>query len=105
MTFYKPFFNNVPPFNFNHAFRPSENIYEPDYETQLDNPSLTSENEKKTISQIKNNRNKSLKLNSFYDYLKETDNIIILALLFFLYIQKSPSKPLMLCLLLLLFED
>ena len=52
----------------------------------------------------KKNYKKSPNLGLFYNYFQETDNIIILGLLFFLYSQNSHKSPLSIILLMLLFD-
>ena len=53
----------------------------------------------------KSNYKNPFNLGIFSNYLQETDNLIILALLYFLYTQKSSDMTLMICLLLLLLDD
>lgn len=89
MTFYNPFF---PPFmkfpskNYTNNNKPVNNI-----------PKLPEKTEK-------NNCKQSSNLGIIYNLLQDTDTLIILALLYFLYSQEVKDMPLMLCLFLLLFD-
>ncbi len=53
----------------------------------------------------KNSHKKPNNLEFLYDYFQDTDTLIILGLLYFLYNQETQHLPLMLCLFLLLFEE
>ena len=125
MTFYNPLFYNYPPFfnkqSTNHAknvnnsnqkssFQPkSQNNFKPTLPGNTENaqnpntknPSLPPITHNQ-FDNKKSNHQTPLNLGIFSNYLHETDNLIILALLYFLYTQKSSNMPLMLCLLLLL---
>lgn len=128
MTFYNPLFFNYPPFfnkqstnnaknvnNYhqNSALKPkSQNNYQAS-STQIskltkniDSQNIKfSEGETNHIDNKKSNYKNPFNLGIFSNYLQETDNLIILALLYFLYTQKSSDMPLMICLLLLLLDD
>lgn len=127
MTFYNPLFFNYPPFfnkqstnnpknvnNYhqNSALKPkSQNNYQASTQFSKLTKNIDSQNikfsEGKTnhIDNKKSNYKNPFNLGIFSNYLQETDNLIILALLYFLYTQKSSDMPLMICLLLLLLDD
>ena len=86
MTFFNPFF---PPF----------------YGFQNINSTGNTQNANSLpeIAQKNNCENRSLQTNS-HNLFKDTDTIIILAILFFLYNQEQKNFPLILCLFLLLFD-
>lgn len=128
MIFYNPFFSGFPPFPFEKSTKASrkvDNDLKKSYfnstrqdikaENNVDtlpknsNCIVSSENFSDTSGCPSDNKKSNPKLSfnfgKFSDYLQETDNIILLALLYFLYIQKSSSGPLMICLLLLLLDD
>lgn len=86
MTFYNPFF---PPFlNFP---RPNFTNNSQVVDNTLKLPESTSEKRSSPLPFLQN-------------IFQDTDTLIILALLFFLYNQENRSLPLMLCLFLLLFD-
>lgn len=94
MIFYNPFF---PPY----AKFPKPN-YNP---SSINTPKNNSDNTPKLPEKTqKNNCKQSHNLEIIYNILQETDTLIILALLYFLYTQDIKDTPLMLCLLLLLFD-
>ncbi len=127
MTFYNPLFFNYPLFfnkqstnnaknvnNYhqNSALKPkSQNNYQASTQFSKLTKNIDSQNikfsEGKTnhIDNKKSNYKNPFNLGIFSNYLQETDNLIILALLYFLYTQKSSDMPLMICLLLLLLDD
>ena len=128
MTFYNPLFFNYPPFfnkqstnnaknvnNYNQnssSKSKSQNNYQAS-STQISEltKNIDSQNikfsEEKTnhIDNKKSNYKNPFNLGIFSNYLQETDNLIILALLYFLYTHKSSNMPFMICLLLLLLDD
>lgn len=128
MTFYNPLFFNYPPFFNKQSTNHAKNVHNQTKKSQTQPKSqnnifpevlgnTTNSQNANTKNQnpppIAPNQNDNKKSNHqtpfnlgiFSNYLHETDNLIILALLYFLYTQKSSHMPLMLCLLLLLFDD
>lgn len=128
MIFYNPFFLGFPPFPFEKSTKRSPKVDKTSKETNSSsqrqdielqnnaNISVNSPNYKvadKSFSETlnyesdnkKSNHKSSFGIRKFNDYLQETDSLILLALLYFLYTQKSSSGPLMICLLLLLLDD
>lgn len=120
MTFYNPLFPHFPRI----PYSPSTNI------TQNVNKSTHTRNTDNTNSCNNSYNNSSYNANSckaignksetnvfkvyqknsksqgiLQNYLKETDTLIILGLLFFLYTQENKDFSLMLCLFLLLFDN
>lgn len=119
MTFYNPLF---PPF-FRYHSPHSTNYKKPvEYECNNNSSNNCNTQNKKTDctnsnpsncqeknncdheNRQKNNCKKPLDIGLFYNYLQETDTLIIIALLYFLYQQDSKDYSLMLCLFLLLFD-
>lgn len=105
MTFYNPFFPPFPRYshqNFSENSKGEEKkcnqeqkIPQKDLEfCQKSNPKLQ-----------KNNRKKSLDLGFISNYLQDTDTLILLGLLFFLYNEDNKNLPLMFCLFLLLMDN
>lgn len=93
MTFYNPFF---PPF--------------PRYPLPNSTPNTqTGEKPEKSIPQIqespKSNHKSSIDLSFITNYLKDTDTLILLGLLFLLYNEEKQNFPLMFCLFLILLEQ
>lgn len=128
MIFYNPFFSGFPPFPFEKSTKRSPkvdntskkfNFYSQRQNTETQNNIDTiaensnyivssnnfSESAEYQFDNKKSNHKSSFGLGKFNDYLQETDSLILLALLYFLYTQKSSSGPLMICLLLLLLDD
>lgn len=128
MIFYNPFFSGFPPFPFEkstNSSRKVDNIFKKssfysqrqnnevqnnvDIPAESSNYIVTSKNFSETSKRQSDNKKSnpkfSFSLGKFNDYLQETDSLILLALLYFLYTQKSSSGPLMICLLLLLLDD
>ena len=128
MIFYNPFFSGFPPFPFEKSTKSSlkvDNTFKKssfylqrqnnevqnnvDIPAESSNYIVTSKNFSETSKHQsdnkKSNPKSSFSLGKFNDYLQETDSLILLALLYFLYTQKSSSGPLMICLLLLLLDD
>ena len=128
MIFYNPFFSGFSPFPFekstkasrkvdndfkkSHFYSSRQNIKtENNIDTLPKNSNciVPSENLSGASNCQSDNKKSNPKLSfnfgKFNDYLQETDNIILLALLYFLYVQKSSNGPLMICLLLLLLDD
>lgn len=128
MIFYNPFFSGFPPFPFEKSTKSSrkvDNTFKKssfylqrqnnevknnvDIPAESSNYLVTSKNfsetSKRQSDNKKSNPKSSFSLGKFNDYLQETDSLILLALLYFLYTQKSSSGPLMICLLLLLLDD
>lgn len=128
MIFYNPFFSGFPPFPFEKSTRRSPKVdntlKKSNFNSQRQNNELPSnvDSSTKNANYItadkifsetsdsqsdnkKSNHKSSFGLGKFNDYLQETDSLILLALLYFLYTQKSSSGPLMICLLLLLLDD
>lgn len=128
MIFYNPFFSGFPPFPFEKSTKSSrkvDNTFKKssfysqrqnnevqnnvDIPVESSNYIVTSKNFSETSEHQsdnkKSNPKSSFSLGKFNDYLQETDSLILLALLYFLYTQKSSSGPLMICLLLLLLDD
>ena len=85
MTFYNPFF---PPFI--------------NFPRQVS--TFSSNNVEKLPQEIEVKKNCKHNLGNTYNLFNETDTLIILAILFFLYKQDTKDVPLMLCLFLLLFD-
>lgn len=128
MTFYNPLFFNYPPFFNKQSTNNAKNVNnynqisyskpksQSDYQASstliseltknIDSQNIKFSEEKTNhIDNKKSNYKNPFNLGIFSNYLHETDNLIILALLYFLYTQKSSNLPLMLCLLLLLLDD
>lgn len=128
MIFYNPFFSGFPPFPFEKSTKSSRKVNNTfkkssfylqrqnnevqnnvDIPAESSNYIVTSKNfsetSKRQSDNKKSNPKSSFSLGKFNDYLQETDSLILLALLYFLYTQKSSSGPLMICLLLLLLDD
>lgn len=128
MIFYNPFFSGFPPFPFEKSTKSSRKVdntfkkssfylqrQNNEIQNNVDIPAessnyiVTSKNFSETSKcqsdNKKSNPKSSFSLGKFNDYLQETDSLILLALLYFLYTQKSSSGPLMICLLLLLLDD
>lgn len=128
MIFYNPFFSGFLPFPFEkstNSSRKVDNTFKKssfysqrqnnevqnnvDIPAESSNYIVTSKNfsetSKRQSDNKKSNPKSSFSLGKFNDYLQETDSLILLALLYFLYTQKSSSGPLMICLLLLLLDD
>lgn len=128
MIFYNPFFSGFPPFPFEKSTKSSRKVdntfkkssfysqrqnnevqNNADIPAESSNYIVTSKNfsetSKRQSDNKKSNPKSSFSLGKFNDYLQEPDSLILLALLYFLYTQKSSSGPLMICLLLLLLDD
>lgn len=128
MIFYNPFFSGFPPFPFEKSTKSSRKVdntfkkssfylqrQNNEVQNNVDIPAESSnyivtsknfsETSKRQSDNKKSNPKSSFSLGKFNDYLQETDSLILLALLYFLYTQKSSSVPLMICLLLLLLDD
>lgn len=128
MIFYNPFFSGFPPFPFEKSTKSSRKVdntfkkssfylqrQNNEVQNNVDIPAESSnylvtsknfsETSKRQSDNKKSNPKSSFSLGKFNDYLQETDSLILLALLYFLYTQKSSSGPLMICLLLLLLDD
>ena len=128
MIFYNPFFSGFPPFPFEKSTKSSRKVdntfkkssfylqrQNNEVQNNVDIPAESSnylvtsknfsETSKRQSDNKKSNPKSSFSLGKFNDYLQETDSRILLALLYFLYTQKSSSGPLMICLLLLLLDD
>lgn len=119
MTFYNPFFANLPIFPFekstkyaptvdNNRKKSTNNTYNEKKESNPVIPSdFTQKNQEESpqTQAQKNNHQHLPNLGKINDYLQETDSLILLALLYFLYTQKTSSGPLMICLLLLLLDN
>ncbi len=128
MTFYNPLFFNYPPFfnkqstnnaknvnNYNQnssSKSKSQNNYQAsstqisELTKNIDSQKIKFSEEKTNhIDNKKSNYRNPFNLGIFSNYLQETDNLIILAILYFLYTQKSSNMPLMICLLLLLLDN
>lgn len=128
MIFYNPFFSGFPPFPFEKSTKSSRKVdntfkkssfylqrQNNEIQNNVDIPAESSnyivtsknfsETSKRQSDNKKSNPKSSFSLGKFNDYLQETDSLILLALLYFLYTQKSSSGPLMICLLLLLLDD
>ncbi len=128
MIFYNPFFSGFPPFPFEKSPKSSRKVdntfkkssfylqrQNNEVQNNVDIPAESSnylvtsknfsETSKRQSDNKKSNPKSSFSLGKFNDYLQETDSLILLALLYFLYTQKSSSGPLMICLLLLLLDD
>ncbi len=87
MTFYNPFF---PPFI--------------NFPRQVSTFSSNNVEKLPQEIEVKKNCKHNLGNNYTYNLFNETDTLIILAILFFLYKQDTKDVPLMLCLFLLLFD-
>ena len=128
MIFYNPFFSGFPPFPFEKSTKSSRKVNnrfkKHDFHSQRqtnetqNNVDISAKNanyivpaknffetSERQSDNKKSNHKSSFSLGKFNDYLQETDSLILLALLYFLYTQKSSSGPLMICLLLLLLDD
>ena len=128
MIFYNPFFSGFPTFPFEKSTKSSRKVdntfkkssfylqrQNNEVQNNVDIPAESSnyivtsknfsETSKRQSDNKKSNPKSSFSLGKFNDYLQETDSLILLALLYFLYTQKSSSGPLMICLLLLLLDD
>lgn len=120
MTFYNPFFANLPIFPFekstkhaptvdNNRKKSTNTTYNEENKSNPVMPSdFTQKNQDEKSPQIKaqkNNHQHLPNIGKINDYLQETDSLILLALLYFLYTQKTSSGPLMICLLLLLLDN
>lgn len=101
MTFYNPFFPHFPRIPYSSSTGTTQNV---NNTTHAHNSCNNSENNCKTnVPTLYQKNYKSQGL--LQNYLKETDTLIILGLLFFLYTQENKDFSLMLCLFLLLFEN
>lgn len=128
MIFYNPFFSGFPPFPFEKSTKRSPKVDNSfknsnsrsqrqnielqnsvDISTKKQNYIVSDKNFSETPNHQsdnkKSNHKSSIVLGKFNDYLQETDSLILLALLYFLYTQKTSNGPLMICLLLLLLDD
>ncbi len=105
MTFYNPFF---PPFP-RYSPQNSPKNAQPE-EKKSNTGSINSKKQQETCQNSnselqKNNRKKTLDLGFIHDYLQDTDTLILLGLLFFLYNEDNKNLPLMFCLFLLLMDN
>lgn len=101
MIFYNPFFPQFPRIPYSPSTSAAQNV---NNSTHTQNSRNNSESSCKTnVPTVYQKKIKSQGL--LQNYLKETDTLIILGLLFFLYTQENKDFSLMLCLFLLLFEN
>lgn len=101
MTFYNPFFPHFPRIPYSPSTDITQNVNK---STHTHNSANNMESSRKTI--VPKVYQKNFKSQGILqNYLKETDTLIILGLLFFLYTQENKDFSLMLCLFLLLFDN
>lgn len=101
MTFYNPFFPHFPRLPYSQSTNINQNVNNP---THTHNSCNNIESSYKTsVPKVYQKKLKSQGI--LQNYLKETDTLIILGLLFFLYTQENKDFSLMLCLFLLLFDN
>lgn len=113
MTFYNPFFPQFPRIPMPKSTNTTQNV-----NNSTNSCNTNSANSPTHTSNTNNNagRNSRTSVSKLYqnffksqvplqNYLKETDTLIILGLLFLLYSQETKDFSLMLCLLLLLFDN
>lgn len=128
MIFYNPFFSRFPPYPFEkstkHSSKVDNTLKKNKFCSQRQNVELQNSigisspksnyiDSEKNFSESfnsqpdnkKSNHKSSFIIEKFNDYLQETDSLILLALLYFLYTQKTSNSPLMICLLLLLLDN
>lgn len=105
MTFYNPFFPPFPRYSPQNSTRNTQ--------SEEKKPNIEKTNSKKELESCqknnskpqKNNRRKTLDLGFLSNYLQDTDTLILLGLLFFLYNEDNKNLPLMFCLFLLLIDN
>lgn len=101
MTFYNPFFPHFPRISYPQSTNATQNVNK---STHTHNSCNNMEGNCKTsVPKVYQKNFKSQGI--LQNYLKETDTLIILGLLFFLYTQENKDFSLMLCLFLLLFDN
>ncbi|MCI8290940.1 MAG: hypothetical protein HFJ25_01610 [Clostridia bacterium] len=104
MTFYNPFFPPFPRYPVQNSTKNTQTEEKKKTNTTQEQQTLKSE-EKNNIQSQKNNRKKPLDLGFIRNYLEDTDTLILLGLLFFLYKEENKNLPLMFCLFLLLLDN
>lgn len=120
MTFYNPFFPHFPRISYPQSTNATQNVNKSTHTSNTSNTNQCNstcnnssynanscktkeDNCKTSVPKVYQKNFKSQGI--LQNYLKETDTLIILGLLFFLYTQENKDFSLMLCLFLLLFDN
>lgn len=98
MTFYNPFFPPFPRYPTNNSTKNTQSEEKTNCNKEQSNSNIKQNNKK-------NNCKNPLDLGFISNYLQDTDTLILLGLLLFLYKEENKNLPLMFCLFLLLMDN
>lgn len=104
MTFYNPFFPPFPRYPVQNSTKNTQIEEKNNRNTNQEKQTLKLETKSNSQNQ-KNNCKKPIDLGFIRNYLEDTDTLILLGLLFFLYKEENKNLPLMFCLFLLLLDN